>query len=109
MITSCLPYRLPHLRQCLINLIVNARDAMPDGGRSILQAANVSVRSETAQEHPGMLPGDYVMTAVRDAGVGMPEEVEKHLSEPFFKTEGLASGAGLGLAAVYGIIQQHRG
>jgi len=97
------------MEQVLMNLGVNARDAMPAGGRLIIETANISVEGEHANTYLEMEPGEYVMLAISDTGIGMDEEVLKHIFEPFFTTKPAEEGTGLGLAMVYGIVKQHRG
>ena len=88
------------MQQVLMNLVVNARDAMPDGGKVIIETKNVDSR---------MPAGPYVYLGVADTGTGMSEEVKRHLFEPFFTTKDQGKGTGLGLATVYGIVQQSGG
>ena len=95
-----------HVGQVLMNLLVNARDAMPNGGKLIITTENVTLNPSDALSHGGAIPGDYVMLSVRDSGTGMTEEVKKHLFEPFFTTKPLGKGTGLGLATCQTIVQQ---
>jgi two-component system cell cycle sensor histidine kinase/response regulator CckA len=94
--------------QVMINLAVNAGDAMPDGGRLTIRTRNVSER-ESAKVGGGMVPGEYVLVEVEDTGVGMTAELMSKIFEPFFTTKGVGKGTGLGLATVYGIVKQTGG
>ena len=97
------------IEQVLLNLAVNARDAMPAGGRLMIATASKTLGQEYAQQNPAAVPGQYVCLSVTDTGCGIVPENLSHIFEPFFTTKGVGKGTGLGLATVYAIVKQHRG
>ena len=97
------------LEQVLVNLVVNAREAMPGGGTLTVEMGNISVDDESAPRRYGAAPGEYVMLLVSDTGTGIPPEVRPHIFEPFITTKEPGRGAGLGLFTCYGIVSQNHG
>jgi len=97
------------LQQVLLNLCLNARDAMPSGGRLVLKTESAVLDRDACKRHPGTRPGRHVVLSVTDTGCGIPPELKKRIFEPFFTTKRVGEGTGLGLATVYGIVEQHGG
>ncbi len=97
------------ISQVIMNMVINARDAMPSGGKLTLETANVSLDQSCVDRYPELKPGDYVMLAISDTGSGMSPAVQARVFEPFFSTKGVGEGTGLGLSTCYGIIKQSGG
>ena len=97
------------IEQVIVNICLNARDAMPQGGRITIETRNISFDEQYCRSHPACKPGQFIELSIGDSGTGMTPEVMSHLFEPFFTTKGPGKGTGLGLATVYGIVQQAGG
>lgn len=97
------------MNQVLMNMAINARDAMPDGGRIIIETSNTDLDESYAAQHAGVATGPYVLLSITDTGAGMTQDVAQHIFEPFFTTKDTGVGTGLGLSTVYGIVKQAGG
>ena len=97
------------IENAVLNLAINARDAMPNGGRLVIETQNASLDAEAVEMLPGFAPGDYVLLSVADTGIGMTPEVQARCFEPFFTTKGPSKGSGLGLSTIYGFARQSGG
>ncbi len=97
------------LEQVIMNLAINARDAMPNGGFFRIEAEELTLDSDAVQQMHDLEPGNYIRIEAKDTGIGMSQETQDNIFEPFFTTKGLGKGTGLGLSTVYGIIKQHKG
>ena len=97
------------VEQVIMNIALNARDAMPEGGKITLETTDVFLDSAFCDSHLGSSPGHFVLLRISDDGCGMTEDVLPHIFEPFFTTKGIGRGTGLGLATTYGVVKMHKG
>ena len=98
-----------HIEQALVNLALNAKDAMPEGGRLTIETANTILDEAYSGQFSELTPGEYISLSITDTGIGMTEEVRTHAIEPFYTTKRPGEGAGLGLSTCYGIVTQNKG
>jgi two-component system cell cycle sensor histidine kinase/response regulator CckA len=106
---GCVKADRSQIEQVILNLAVNSRDAMPNGGKLMIQTSNATLGPEECERYRYVVPGNYILLEVRDTGCGMTEETQSHIFEPFFTTKESGKGTGLGLATVYGVIKQSGG